>query len=342
MRTILHLIIWDWKVLFRVRGFAFWTLAGPVLFALMFGFMLQGNASTPDDTVAVHIENLPAPHPLMKTLADAGLKPDPNARLTLHFDPDNIYHVTLSGGEDQQRQLVKNRLLKAFLIQILPAPENAARWHLTMKPWRKRNPFPTGFAYSIPAYISMYIFFNLFGMLQSFWVQERRSAFYNRVLGAPLRIETYFIAKLISRTLVGLLITGTLMGLGVLFHVRWGVGLTTVLLVVLLYTIGSVAFGYVLSYLWKNPDAASGTGIMISLVAAALGGNWWPLEVVSPTMQKIGLLVPTGRMMDTFMRSFLYTNPNFTPNLMYMIAYAALGVSLTFIFLNRAMARIRG
>ena len=342
MRTILHLIIWDWKVLFRVRGFAFWTLVGPVLFALFFGFMLRGTPSGSEETVMVQIKNLSAEHPLMKTLVDVGLKPDAHARLTLEFDPKNVYHVTLSGADAQQRQLVKNRLLKAFLIQIFPSSKTAPRWHLTMKPWRKRNPFPTGFAYSIPAYISMYIFFNLFGMLQSFWVQERTSAFYPRILGAPLRIETYFIAKLVSRTLVGLLITGTLMSLGMLFHVQWGTGMTTVLFVVFLYTIGSVAFGYVLSYFWKNPDAAAGTGIMISLVAAALGGNWWPLEFVSPTMQKIGLLVPTGRMMDTFMRSFLYTNPDFAPNLMYMIAYAALGVSLTFIFLNRAMAHIRG
>lgn len=341
MKTIMHLIVWDWKVLFKVRSFAFWTLVGPLIFMIAFGVMLRNNTSSQDRTLRVKIENLSSNHPLFKNLKNVDLSPSPNSKITLSFDPKNPYHVTIQGADDDQRELIRQRLIKAMLQTILKTNPAKDKWHLEVKPWKKRNPFPTGFAYSIPAYISMYIFFNLFGMLQAFWVQERMSSFYTRVLGSPIKPVTYFTGKLVSRSLVGMIIVATALGLGVVTKVKWGEGLGTVLFITLLYTIGSVSFGYILSFLWRNPDAASGFGIMISLISAALGGNWWPLEFVSPTMQKVGLLVPTGQMMDAFMRSFLDPDPSFTSNLVYMTAYAVLGLALTYLFLYRSIAPTR-
>jgi ABC-type multidrug transport system permease subunit len=35
------------------------------------------------------------------------------------------------------------------------------------------------------------------------------------------------------------------------------------------------------------------------MVLAALGGCWWPLEIVSDTLKKVALLIPTGWAMNT-------------------------------------------
>jgi ABC-type multidrug transport system permease subunit len=45
---------------------------------------------------------------------------------------------------------------------------------------------------------------------------------------------------------------------------------------------------------FTDPDRAASVGVLATMTMAALGGCWWPLEVVSPTLQRVALVFPTG------------------------------------------------
>jgi ABC-type multidrug transport system permease subunit len=41
-------------------------------------------------------------------------------------------------------------------------------------------------------------------------------------------------------------------------------------------------------------DRVTGTCVLASLLLAALGGCWWPLEIGPPALKTVALLTPTG------------------------------------------------
>ncbi len=54
-----------------------------------------------------------------------------------------------------------------------------------------------------------------------------------------------------------------------------------------------------LGTLFKDPDKCRTFAIWTAILLAPLGGLWWPLEIVGPTMRKIAYVVPTGWAMDS-------------------------------------------
>jgi len=48
----------------------------------------------------------------------------------------------------------------------------------------------------------------------------------------------------------------------------------------------------------KEDDKVVGLCVLASAIMAALGGCWWPLEIVPATLQVIAHCVPTGWAMD--------------------------------------------
>ena len=50
-----------------------------------------------------------------------------------------------------------------------------------------------------------------------------------------------------------------------------------------------------LGTLARTGAQADGLGVAVTLVLAALGGLWWPLEIVPPFMQTVGEVLPTGQ-----------------------------------------------
>ncbi len=77
------------------------------------------------------------------------------------------------------------------------------------------------------------------------------------------------------------------------FDVDWGDPLATGVLV-LLFCVVAAAAGMLLGSVARNDAQASGAGVGIALVAAALGGSMMPLEFFPEGMRQIALLTPHG------------------------------------------------
>jgi ABC-2 type transport system permease protein len=50
---------------------------------------------------------------------------------------------------------------------------------------------------------------------------------------------------------------------------------------------------------FTDPDRAASVGVIATLVMAAFGGCWWPLEIVSEPIRSLSLVFPTGWAMRT-------------------------------------------
>ena len=76
-----------------------------------------------------------------------------------------------------------------------------------------------------------------------------------------------------------------------------------------------------LGSLAKTENQAAGLGVFFTMVLAALGGCWWPIEIAPRWMQQLQLFTPTGWTMDALHKliSFEMAWQNTLPNLVTLV-----------------------
>jgi len=87
---------------------------------------------------------------------------------------------------------------------------------------------------------------------------------------------------------------------GLVFGVDYGDSPLTVILVTVLFAGVCSGASVVLGTLARTGAQADGLGVATTLILAALGGLWWPLEIVPPFMQTVGEVLPTGQAITIF------------------------------------------
>jgi ABC-2 type transport system permease protein len=109
-----------------------------------------------------------------------------------------------------------------------------------------------------------------------------------------------FRGELVLGKIYGLMLLGTVQILFFLvmgklcFGVNLGANLpaVTVILLVLAWVAGSL--GVLAGSLIASEDRVVAICMLGSLLAAALGGCWWPLEIAPPALKTVALCLPTG------------------------------------------------
>jgi ABC-type multidrug transport system permease subunit len=71
-----------------------------------------------------------------------------------------------------------------------------------------------------------------------------------------------------------------------------------VLLTLAVFAWVAASLGVLIGSLVKSTDRVVGLCVLLSMLMAALGGCWWPLEVVPPTLKVIAHCLPSGWAMD--------------------------------------------
>lgn len=210
--------------------------------------------------------------------------------------------------------------------------------HLLVTPAGKRRIVPTGFEQAVPGTMVMFTLIVLLTSGAVLLVIERKEGLLRRLASSPLDRRSILLGKWGGRMLMGMIQIGFAMVVGtVLFHMRWGPNLPTLLLVLLFYA-GLIAFlGILLGSLARSEGQAVGLGVLTSNVLAALGGCWWPIEITPPWMQKLSLAFPTGWAMNALHKlvSFGAAPSEVVPHLLVFavaIAISAWGAARVFRF----------
>ena len=84
------------------------------------------------------------------------------------------------------------------------------------------------------------------------------------------------------------------------FGVPWGRSPIALLMIVLTFDLAIVSLGIFISTLVKTTDQVVAIMIASSMAMAALGGAWWPIDIVPPFMKTIGHFFPSAWAMDGF------------------------------------------
>ncbi|WP_374457330.1 ABC transporter permease [Nocardioides sp.] len=123
-------------------------------------------------------------------------------------------------------------------------------------------------------------------------IQARRLGVVARMLAGPMTAGELVAGQVLGRWAIGLFQGGYIMvATSVLFGVRWG-NLPLSLLVLLLFSLVASGAAILLGTLLGNEGAASGTGVGLGLVLAALGGSMLPLELFPDAIRRFADLTP--------------------------------------------------
>jgi len=151
-----------------------------------------------------------------------------------------------------------------------------------------------------PAYTLMFVFMFLLLSAKDL-VQERVSGTLARLRQSRATASDLAFGYLLSGLLIGLVqSTILLVTNSLLWGIDYGDAPLCLVLVVVLFASVSAAASLLMGTLCRTPAQADGLGTAISLMLAALGGLWWPLEVVTEFMQKLGTILPTGQAITIF------------------------------------------
>jgi ABC-2 type transport system permease protein len=85
-----------------------------------------------------------------------------------------------------------------------------------------------------------------------------------------------------------------------LFQFDWGNSPLGLALMVLSFALCMSSLGMLMAALVKTPAQANALGTILVLSMAALGGAWWPLEIVPEWLQMVGKLSPISWAMSGF------------------------------------------
>jgi len=131
-------------------------------------------------------------------------------------------------------------------------------------------------------------------------ILTRQQGLSHRMLSTPTSVGTVVVGESLGRFGVALfqglyIIVLTL----VIFGVNWGNPIGAMLIILTFSAVGAGA-GVLMGATFSNDQQASGVGVVISLGLAALGGCMLPIELFSPTMQKVAHITPHAWALDGF------------------------------------------
>ena len=158
-----------------------------------------------------------------------------------------------------------------------------------------RKPVPSGFNFSLPGNLVMYLMMNLMIFGGASVAAERRNGVIRRLMVHPVTKLELVMGKIYGLVLLG--------GAQIIFFlavgkfamgVNLGANLPAVALTLLVLGWVGSSLGVLVGSLFAAEDRVTGTCVLASLLMGALGGCWWPLEIAPPALQRIALCLPTG------------------------------------------------
>ena len=159
---------------------------------------------------------------------------------------------------------------------------------------------PSGFDHAIPGIMVQFIMMMvlIYGGISV--MMDRKNGVLSRILFSSASIPELWGGKFLGRLMMGVLQALILIITGILF---FGLNLGNYflsLLNVLVFSIAIASLSIFIGSVLKKEDLIIGVSILLANIFAALGGCWWPSEIVPQTFKTIGMISPAYWAMDAF------------------------------------------
>jgi ABC-type Na+ efflux pump permease subunit len=365
IRRILHVAWNDLRIMVGDKVFFFWTLGFPVLFIVLFGllFKASGNAPAVAELTVVNLdqgrwgvyflekikspgielamaEKEPAEYSRLLVLpadfsakiearrdqaltfkkrSDASTRAAARVETRLYQAIARVISELVLYGEGELAKFLDGHPEFRDLVQVKSGfPENTV------------TVVPSGFDHSIPGTTVQFIMMMVMIYGGITVMEDRKKGILERMLFSPLSTGEVFQAKLLGRWLMGLMQAVMLIVVGKIFF-RLNLGsFPLALLVIAVFALAMAALSVFIGSLCTKEDMIVGLAVLIANIFAALGGCWWPNEIVSPAMRRVAMISPAYWAMDA-LHKLTFFRGGFSDILPHLGILLALSIVLTVI-----------
>jgi ABC-type Na+ efflux pump permease subunit len=312
----------------RDRGSVIWSLIAPIAMAWIFGAMTGGGGPPAPTRVSIDAGDNPAVvAEFVAAVYEAnGAQVDSTAKIVVEL-PDSLLaklrdsepvtaRIHKGDASDLTAQSVSARARDALYRMAFQRPrmEAAQRAGVHYQPPVGDAPLAlavhtlgaaprvaTGAAHTLPAMLVMFTMFQLTTFFLGMWVEDLKSGKTKRITMSPTRTRDILVAQIVARLLWSTLQVAIILGLGsMILGVHLDVAPLQLGVLLVAYMLAAASLGMLMASFFRSTEKANAIGVIASLVMAALGGCWWPLELVSEPMRRIALIFPTGQTMAAF------------------------------------------
>ena len=332
LRQVALLALNDLRLTWRDRASFFWLLVLPIVFMWLFGHMGGGGpqkvtlgvddrdggwlaravvAELKDDQIILKPVRPGQKDPPSRTLIipkgfTAGVLAAKPQELRIENQPDANREFSLAGQVTTVRAIV--RVLGRLTELQAPAPETYQSLahrpplvRLKVATAGKGQAVPTGVAQSVPGTLTFFVMMmtTIYGAV--FLTLEKRTGVLRRQAMLPLSRGRIFTGKLAGRMLMaGAQIVIYLLAGRFVFGVSFGGSPAGLLLVLITYAAAISGLSLLVGAVLSTPEQASTVGWVMGMVLGALGGCWWPSEVMPRWLWSAAHVLPTPWAMDAF------------------------------------------
>lgn len=156
---------------------------------------------------------------------------------------------------------------------------------------------PSGFSQSVPGNATMFVLLITLTYGAASVSGERQSGVLRRLVTSPVSRWEIVGGKILGRFVISGLQVTALVGVAAIarfwVNIDLGGNLFGVWAVLLVYGACVAPLGVALGAWFVDQERAANIGTMMTMAMAAFGGCWWPLEIVSGTLQTIAMAFPT-------------------------------------------------
>jgi ABC-2 type transport system permease protein len=312
----------DLLLTLRDRSSIFWIFIAPFLWVYFFGFLarpadpsanrvnlkvLQEDVSPQADAFVHLLEasglavtvtrpgDPPGSKDLPRSLTiPAGFGDDIAARrhitLPVHEDRDANPQGTFAAQVATHKAIV--RLLASEAFGPMEPADDQVTVSITSA---TRRAIPTGLYQTIPGNLVMFVCLSTLTYGAALLAKERRTGLLRRLGSAPVSRAQILAGKLLGRMATAgvQVLVFVLIGLTV-FRIHWGNAPLALAVLVGCFIFCVASLGMLSGSLFSSADAASGAGVVASLVMAAMAGCWWPAEVMPAWMRQASYALPSA------------------------------------------------
>jgi len=180
--------------------------------------------------------------------------------------------------------------------------------------------------FTIPGYLVMFVFFAAAFTAETV-ARERENRTLERLATVGAGRAATLGGKFLKSVYQGAVQVTLLWLVGVFaFAVSLGDAPAATIIVSALMVLASASFGVMLASFAKTVRSAAPLAVLVSLVAAPLGGCWWPLFIVPEWMQTLAKFTPHGWANTAFNRLMLFGG-DFGSVAYEMIALVGFGIA---------------
>lgn len=160
---------------------------------------------------------------------------------------------------------------------------------------------PRGVAQSVPGIMTFTVLMMTLIYGAVFLTIERREGMLKRQLTLPISRTTIILGKVLGRVFVAMLQIAILVAVGrFLFRIDFGHSPPALVALLASYAFAVAGIATFLGAVLATPEQASIVGWLVSMVMAAMGGCWWPSEVMPEWLRTAAHVFPTTWAMDAF------------------------------------------